>query len=262
MDIPDGFQGNPIAFFDDYSWRAFMALVWPALKDQRGMPDPDATVGGPGPRVFETYKALWELFHNDGSAPADWNRFEPKEFNPCNVETKWGDLTLASFTKFGELGEAGVGTLIGPLIAQPKTHPTYVRYLAGFNKLSFDFILNKDGKPPKPLYLRKNLEAAKPVIFTNGALTVKSSWMDMTNAEHPKRYHTRMASVLEPSTGKSSQIKVGLVGLHIVQKTRSRPQWIWTTFEHVDNVPPAEVGAPGTFAFNDGTPTPMPKDFP
>ncbi len=30
---------------------------------------------------------------------------------------------------------------------------------------------------------------------------------------------------------------LGLVGFHVVHKTESRLQWIWTSFEHVDNVP-------------------------
>jgi hypothetical protein len=30
---------------------------------------------------------------------------------------------------------------------------------------------------------------------------------------------------------------IGLVGFHVVHKTIGRPQWIWTSFEHVDNVP-------------------------
>jgi hypothetical protein len=37
---------------------------------------------------------------------------------------------------------------------------------------------------------------------------------------------------------------MGLVGLHIIHKTVSQPQFIWATFEHVDNVPPA---SPATF---------------
>ena len=50
---------------------------------------------------------------------------------------------------------------------------------------------------------------------------------------------------------------VGLVGLHIVVKTPSRPQWIWATFEQVDNVPPLEDGMTGVFSkgtstFNNG----------
>ncbi len=27
--ISKNFAGNPIAFFDDYSWRAFIAVIWP-----------------------------------------------------------------------------------------------------------------------------------------------------------------------------------------------------------------------------------------
>ena len=42
--IPASFPGNPIAYFDDYSWRAFVALVWPALSGQRGVPDPSLPI--------------------------------------------------------------------------------------------------------------------------------------------------------------------------------------------------------------------------
>jgi hypothetical protein len=30
---------------------------------------------------------------------------------------------------------------------------------------------------------------------------------------------------------------LGLVGLHVVTKTQTDPQWVWSTFEQVDNVP-------------------------
>jgi hypothetical protein len=30
---------------------------------------------------------------------------------------------------------------------------------------------------------------------------------------------------------------LGLIGFHVMHKTKSRLQWIWTSFEHVDNVP-------------------------
>jgi len=71
-----------------------------------------------------------------------------------------------------------------------------------------------------------------------------------------------MASVQDPNTGLCSQMLVGLVGIHIVQKTPTRPQWIWSSFEQVDNVPPALSGGPGPYAFNDGTSTAQPKKNP
>lgn len=243
---------NGIAYFDDYSWRAFIALVWPALQGQRGVPDTTKTVATAGPRVFETYKGLWELFHVDGSAPSSWNSFDPPAMNACGVQTAFGDLVLASFSKFSDLGQAGFGSLVGPLVAQ---NQTYVSYLTAYNQIEFDTITGNKW------YLRANLPPSiKPFAF--GALDVKSAWMDMTNAKNPQRYYTRTAWVMDPSTGKCSQKTVGLVGLHIVQKTPTRPQWIWSSFEQVDNVPPAQAGAPGTFAFNDGTSTPMPAKNP
>jgi hypothetical protein len=40
-------------------------------------------------------------------------------------------------------------------------------------------------------------------------------------------------------TSDCTDITVGLVGLHIARKVASSPKWIWATFEHEDNVPPA-----------------------
>jgi hypothetical protein len=261
VQIPPTVSGNPIAFFDDYSWRIFISMVWPAAPGKRGTPDLSKNVGDGGPRVFETYKNLWEVMHNDGSDPAGWNLFDDKQYNPCGVITGWGDLTLASFSKFGDLGQAGfLGTLVGPLVAQPAEHPTYVRYMTAFNETEFNFIVDPThSTPPKPLYLRKNLDAEAPVVFPAGSIDIKAAWMDMTFTQNPSRYYTRRAWVQDAVTGATKQITVGLVGLHIVQKTPSRPQWIWTTFEQVDNVPPADPGAPGSFAFNDSKGGAMPS---
>src|ERR1043165_1609442 len=60
--IPDGFTDTPVIYFDEYSWRAFLAMVWPAAAGHRGQADSTKTAGAPGPRVFETYKSLWEVF--------------------------------------------------------------------------------------------------------------------------------------------------------------------------------------------------------
>jgi hypothetical protein len=253
--IPAHFPGNPIAFFDDFSWRSFVAAVWPVLKGQRGVPDSSQGVGASGSRVFETYKALLEVFHGDGSAPSSWNAFDAPKYNPCSASVGFGDLVLASFTKFSDLGQAGFGSLLGPLVAQ---NTTYVRYLTAYNQIEFSQIAGNQ------LYLRKNLPAPpKSLTLAMGSLDVKSAWIAMANVPHPERYYTRMALVLDPDTGTCSNQLVGLVGLHIVQKTPSRPQWIWSTFEQVDTVPPAQSGAPGAFGFNNGNASvPMPASNP
>jgi len=247
--VPPNFRGNPIAFFDDFSWRSFIALVWPVLKGQRGVPDPSGSMAdSTSPRVFETFKSDWEVFQPNGNAPAAWDVFSP--VNPGNVPNlSFGDVELASFSKFGNLGQAGgsIGKLVGPLVAQ---NGTYLRFLTAFNKTEFEQILDRK------LFLQANLTN---MVFNFGALDVKSAWMEMTNVSHPERYYTRQAYVLDLVTGTCTLKTMGLVGLHIVQKTPSRPQWIWSTFEQIDNVPPSS-GVP--MALNDGTGTPMPPSNP
>jgi hypothetical protein len=57
---------------------------------------------------------------------------------------------------------------------------------------------------------------------------------------------------------------MGLVGLHIVMKTAQLPQWLWATFEHVDNAPDQAGGAqPGkTYNFFDPSCTNCPVNTP
>jgi hypothetical protein len=270
--IPPSFQGNPIAYFDDYSWRAFVALVWPSLNGQRGTPDPTLPITTSGkPLVFETYKADWETFQPNGAPPSAFNSnasfwtSNPAQ-SPCPL-AKPGDFLLAPIAKFGNVGLAGVGDLVSVLIAQ---NGTFVRYLAAYNQTEFNQILQNQ------FYLAANLPqnknpAGPAIVFQNGSIDLKSAWIDMTNVPNPGRYYTRLAWLVDPISGQCSQtpVSVGLVGLHIVQKTPSRPQWIWSTFEQVDNVPPPGFVPPTppspptlTFTFNDGTATPMPGSPP
>jgi hypothetical protein len=257
--IPSGFPGNPIAFFDDYSWRAFIAMVWPAAQGQRGVPDTSKTVGTvSGPLVFETFKADWEVFQPDGHAPSPWSEFGGVPTNPCQADVtspSFNDMILASITKFQNLGQAGFGKLVGPLVAQNKT---YVRYITSFNQSEFNQILNGQW------YLRDHLKNG--VAFTDSSIDVKTSWIDMTNVQQPERFYTRKAWLMDLSTGRCSEMTVGLVGMHIVQKTESRPQWIWSSFEHIDNVPQTTPSNLGPTTFNDASgqamPTANPIPFP
>jgi hypothetical protein len=244
----------PFRYFDDYSWRTFIALVWPALPGQRGMPDSSRKIGEPaGALVFESYKSDWETFQPNGAEPSEWNSHAAQ--NPCSNagDVAAGDLVLGSFNEFGNVGQAGIGRFVSVLVAQNRT---YVRYLAAYNQPQFNQIRDER------LYLAANVPApttGEPVIKSKfGAITVKSSWIDMTNVEHPERFHTRQAWLQEPQSLVCRKKLVGLVGLHIVQKTPTRPQWIWSTFEHVDNVPPPGAAAGQKFTFNNGDGTPMP----
>jgi hypothetical protein len=252
--VPNGFGSNPIDFFDDYSWRAFLGLVWPAKTGERGMPDATAKLSDTGrPLVFETFKADWEIFQPQGAAPAAWNTVGGS--NPCKLDNvSSDDLVLAAFSKFDNLGQAGFGPpLVGPLVAQNRT---YLRYQTAFNKIEFDQI-DKD-----KLYLRSNLQGSRE--FQPGAIDIKAAWIDMTGIAHPERFYTREAHLLDLASETCSKAKVGLVGLHIVQKTPSRPQWIWSSFEQVDNVLEDDSQPPATLSAGDNVAMPgkNPYNFP
>jgi hypothetical protein len=260
--IPDPFTTLTIDFFDDYSWRAFVAMIWPAAKGRRGIADEALAPGAPAPLVFETFKSLWEVFHADGSAPsADFNGYEAASQNACRASAGFGSTVLGAFNGYDDIGQAGIGELNGPLVAQ---NGRYVRYQTLYNKIAYDYIVSNR------FYLRKNLPAvpsprpALPVLqFPYGSIAIKAAWLDLKGfpAERRRRFYTRSAIVKDPNSGKCSTITVGLVGLHIVQKTASRPQWIWSSFEQTDSIPLFQGGV-GKFTFNDGTPAPMPAENP
>jgi hypothetical protein len=261
--IPGGFSEVAIDYFDDYSWRLFVGMVWPVEQDKRGVPDAAKTIGEAGPRVFETYKSLWEVFHEDGTAPTEkFNDYDTAANNACKVKPEFGDIVLASSTPYGDIGQSGMGVLTGPLVAQ---NGRYVRYQTLYNEPAYDFIVRnkyylRDNLPPAP-----DTSTSAPLMqFPNGSLAIKAAWVDMTGftAAQTERYYTRMAILKDPDTGTCARVRVGLVGLHVVQKTPSRPQWSWSTYEHVDNVPPAADDGPGTFLFHDGGTAEMPEDSP
>src|SRR5262245_61444244 len=62
LDVIGAGPGIPFEEFDNFSWRAFIALNWPSLTGaaNRGLPDRSKKLADPGPRVWETYKSRYE----------------------------------------------------------------------------------------------------------------------------------------------------------------------------------------------------------
>lgn len=81
-----------------------------------------------------------------------------------------------------------------------------------------------------------------------GSIEVKSAWLELTDAKLAKRFRTVSACIVEGDHCRMAL--VGLVGLHIMHKTETFPQWSWATFEHVDNLPDHEEVRQGTLRRN------------
>jgi len=257
--------GFPIKFFDNYSWRLFVALNWPAAQGQRGKPDTSKTLGDITtqvdgktvtiPRTWETWKSVEELFLPDGKEPTEWQAFDvstvcPEQAAGRDATTK----TLIGFTKLGntlaDLNQVDdIGFPIGPLIARNRS---YVRYEIRMNETEYQFIRNNK------YYRRENFPKAgeAPIAFSNGSIEVKAAWREFKLPEErdlvDRYYHTE-AWAFNPATNKCEKKEFGLVGFHIAQKTPTRRQWIWSTFEHVDNLSVGSTAPAGTESTFDPT---------
>lgn len=92
-----------------------------------------------------------------------------------------------------------------------------------------------------------------------GAFELKAAWRTLTHRpELWDRYLTTTAYLTHPD-GACDEAVVGLVGLHIIHKTDSLPSFVWTTFEHVDNVPDGGSAPGAGYSFNNGTNSPAPN---
>jgi cytochrome c len=229
---------------DLFSWQAFIGINWPALPGSRGIPDAKAPITKPGPRVWETWKETSEVFRQkDGQPvpPAAWNTPEPIPA-ACGGATK----VLVRDEKVDDELDATVqptyadGSLPGTLTDQSGRR---VRYEIRMNKVAFDYVV------ARKLWDGNVQNAVSEVDFPPTAQIVKAAWREVTAAD-ANRFETTEACICEDGPGGSlkdcRRQRVGLAGFHIMTKTASAPQWIWSTFEQVDNVASLH-GAPASF---------------
>jgi hypothetical protein len=65
----------------------------------------------------------------------------------------------------------------------------------------------------------------------------------VVNKDIISQFHTSDALIYFPGPPATKaartcvEKKIGLIGFHVGHKTRFAPQWVWTSFEHVSNVP-------------------------
>jgi len=87
----------------------------------------------------------------------------------------------------------------------------------------------------------------------SGSWELKFAWRILTKTDDKSRFLWTDA-IVPPTNGKCPDqttpsnnqcpVQVGLVGMHIAHKSDSSPQWIWSTFEQVDNLSVNNVAHP------------------
>lgn len=214
--------------FDLYSWLTFVALNSPA--------DAKSNFGPNVPTVWESWKQLTDVMLPNGDKP-EWTS---PHVVPEACRSKAGSETMIVQMMDESFNQPFKS---GPLIDQDGDYALFVIFM---NKPMFDYIVENG------LYSQRGqMNFTGPVDFpsgsksgdgTLGAVMVKASWKVLKD-DRDADFHTIKALVYTPASedGKIPATcevrKLGLVGFHVGHKTENRQQWVWTTFEHIRNVP-------------------------
>jgi hypothetical protein len=233
---------------DEYAWRLFIALNWPANTTTR-QADPSAPLGADKPVVWETWQNATDVYLDDGQDPGPWTtgragatasawtadrslataRHHPTP-TTATTPTATSAAPPAEETRFETFSLKDIENarhIVGGKMV-PLTNPTAnAKRLTELrmNRVAFDYIrahelYNLDGQ-------LRMVAANQPVNFPPAATEIKASWRPIRDDERT-RYHT-----LEVRFADGTERLYGLTALHIVAK--DSPQWFWATFEHVDN---------------------------
>jgi hypothetical protein len=252
---PTGLQ-NLQRGFDFYSWLTFIALNSPSDGSGIEKSKPNSRAKWEDGNDF---KQLLNVMLEGGKEP-EWKT------NPLPAGCKRPDdnPNIMVVEMIEETFNQPFKT--GPLIDQ---QGNYALFDIWMNKQMFDYI--RDNK----LYSRKEQEAKSKANFRIdfpaghrekdgkpadvGAVMLKVSWKIIETEKDKERFHTVDALVSMQRTHDQKgdppclRKTLGLVGFHVAHKTERRLQWLWTSFEHVDNVPEqAEVdkGGPLKASYN------------
>jgi len=216
---------------DIFSWQEFIAINWPAKPNQNGVPDSSKDISETGPRVWQTWKPLSEVFLPDGQVPPGWNKSlsRPKACGSLKTVLKRDQKTDDILDAQLQAAVAD-GTLPATLTDQAGQ---LTRYEIRINKTMFDYIVDQK------LYNGNDQLNATSVNYPPGSIVIKAAWREV-NKRNKDRFYTTEACVCEQDKNLNPidcrAKHMGLVGLHVTSKTPSAPQWIWSTFEQVDNV--------------------------
>ena len=201
---------------DEYAWRLFVALNWPADGVKR-VADSAARFGADRPVVWETWAAAGEVYLDKGADPGPWGAGNPER--PLRAERRFETFAFPDALTMKHIVGGAMVPLTDPLISARRL--TEIR----MNRTTFNYIRTRE------LY---NLEGqvrayGEPgeVSFPYGAKEIKAKWRPIADRES-SRYHTTWVRFAD-----GTRRLYGLTGLHIVSK--DLPHWFWATFEQMDN---------------------------
>lgn len=230
--------------FDVFSWQTFIALNWPADPSHAGEPDKSVEIGRRphASRVWNSFIPPENVFKPGGAAPDPYNPKVAKESGPLSI-TKRTHLLNEIDEAFFNLEQA-----LPPIV---DTNNEYIRYEVRLNETEYDFIVTgaKLGEKSYPLYSRigqrRFVAKGGKVIFPDGCIELKVAWKKIGPHDDADRFFTKEVEVVENPTSSgdtaTKKERYGMIAMHIMYLVEGVPQWVWPTFEHIDNAPISDL---------------------
>ena len=261
--------------FDLYSWQMFLSLNWPTNNQgQAASSLEDTAFGAP-------HWTLWHpsasIFQVDGAPPAACSappaaralaltrnlsravsvglkpfsvqataKADPRKTRFLGVISAVGELNVSKFSN-DNIGQAFTGPMIDQngefVYYEIMLDPHEVNYLCGTKlyNINGQIAFSKAGG-------KVSMPWGTPEQDWSGAFELKFAWKVLTKGKDDfSRFYTTPAVIIDqgPDGGQVERnVTVGLVGMHIGHKTQTSPQWIWSTFEQVDNLSTDQVAHP------------------
>ena len=243
-----------------FAWQEFIALNWLAdtTTCQANQQTPASQFGqanNTSPVAWETYKEASEVFQSGAEPPTNWCSQQPFPLNLTRAKvtnlkqtSPHGFKVLSSISKdagnpivkLSNFQQAGDNSWV---TAQSNYVALYeVRLnLDEFNYINLNTLYNATVQQTFVQNPGINLPDGTTQFSQygkTGAIELKAAWIELDDSSLWPYFKTSQAYVVYPWAPTTPKlVTVGLVGLHIIHKTAKGQQFIWATFEHVNNAP-------------------------
>ena len=259
--IPSDMASNSQADANCFAWQEFIALNWQADPNtcSASGATPATQFGEPNntaPVTWESYKQASEVFLPDAQPPSGW----------CAQQSVPLNLTKAKISRLEKTSRLGYKFLTAdskddenPAVKIAKFQQAgdnswltsqsgyLTMYEVKINADEFNFINQNKlyNAANQQAFARSNTGFNLPdgtsgysKYGNTGAIELKAAWLELDDSSQWKYYKTSKAYVVYPTNPTTPKlVTVGLVGLHIIHKTANGQQFIWATFEHINNAP-------------------------
>jgi hypothetical protein len=267
--VPVDMKGTPEQGPADlYSWLTFIALNWPANTSTCGPNLNQTILNDRGTRVWETYLEDSDVFVKPPATPAPWCPKRPtaaRAARPSALPPRVRNLArqqgvrkmLYRNSKSSELLEQrfpGVEEAVGGVLTDQNGR--FVRYEVRVNQDEYRFLVKNNlwNRAGQDAYTQAIQFPVGPSPYgPTGAIEIKAAWKVLSPREIAGgRFFTTRAVVYNDDAGHPSPganpVTLGLVGFHVMHKTAKQRRWLWSTFEHADNLTPPPGSPPGAKA--------------